>query len=257
MDELFLLPDSASPIAVPRAYWLAQPSLASHIMLLTPSSQTFSRITAAVESKAGHGYYDMEIINSLFSSSCSVLPHRTYSLLTGEFRRARNKHQCFLSKRGDGLGKPEWEEGWDPDRAGKLSGEPAWVHFSDYPLGKPWEREGSKGLWGKMMPGCWNEKGREVKWKEGEERDEEKEGLDCRERELWRGWYEDFWGRREVSSLFPWPSNVGRENDADENREYVVRNDDFDVRGRISVYYVHCVCSFVGCSYGKRIHMNL
>jgi hypothetical protein len=121
LDELFLLPPS--PITLPRAYWLDTPTLASHIMLITPSSEQFSSIEKAV-GKAGLGVYDMEIVNQLFGKMCQVMPHQRYALLTGEFRRDRDKHMQYLDP----------GEVWN---ATQIRENARLVHFSDYPMPKP------------------------------------------------------------------------------------------------------------------------
>ncbi|KAG9233973.1 nucleotide-diphospho-sugar transferase [Amylocarpus encephaloides] len=123
MDELFLLPPATA--AMPRAYWLETPTLASHIMLIQPSTAEYLRAQKAV-AKAQLGTYDMEIINKLYGTSCIVLPHRPYALLTGEFRRPNDRHRQYL---GGG-------EDWDAEKAKR---EAKLIHFSDHPMPKPWD----------------------------------------------------------------------------------------------------------------------
>jgi alpha-N-acetylglucosamine transferase len=165
MDELFFIPSTT--VAMPHAYWLDHPFLTSHIMVIQPSVHEFSRIQAAMKS-AGHGVYDMDVVNKLYGAACLVLAHRKYALLTGEFRS--DDHRKYL-----GGGK------WDPE---KVLEEAKFVHFSDDPLPKPWEvtqRELEK-----MKPECGKEDvGRE----------------DCRNRDVWLEFYRDFKERRRVCSL--------------------------------------------------------
>ena len=182
LDELFSIP--STPVALPRAYWLGQPTLASHIMVITPSTSTFSTVLDAINNQAQFGTYDMEIVNNLFGSSCRILPHKRYSLLTGELRRTEKQgHRNYLSDRGDGRskGKGKWKKGWNPEEAVE---DASWVHFSDDPLPKPWQAV-DEDRWERMKPKC--------KGKRGEERD-------CTERNVWVGFYEEFWDRMEVSS---------------------------------------------------------
>jgi hypothetical protein len=167
LDALFFLPPS--PIILPRAYWLPQPKLSSHVMLLTPSSQTFSKIQTSIDG-ATRGTYDMEIINSLLGSSCSILPHQIYALLTGEFRSPDPEHKAFVGEKGR----------WDPE---KVMGEANFVHFSDYPFPKPWQ-ETSAEEQEEAVPECVI----------GKERLKD----DCRAREIWIGLYKDFKARRMV-----------------------------------------------------------
>jgi len=170
LDELFFLPPA--PVVVPKAYWLPTPKLSSHIMLLTPSSTTFAKIQEEIE-KATKGIYDMEIINSLFGSTCSILPHQAYALLTGELRSPDPEHKAFLDSA---------TMEWDPDRVMK---EATFVHFSDYPFPKPWQ-ETSAEEQERAVPECVvNDQG---------------ENVDCRARNIWIGLYKDFKARRKVYS---------------------------------------------------------
>jgi alpha-N-acetylglucosamine transferase len=165
LDGLFFLP--STPVVLPRAYWLEKLKLSSHIMVLEPSAASFERIQRAIEG-ATRGTYDMEIINTLFGSSCSILPHQEYAFLTGEFRSS--DHERFLGSKGE----------WDPEQVNK---EVKFVHFSDYPFPKPWE-ETSVEQQEAAVPKCVG--GDQV----GK--------VDCRAREIWIGLYKDFKARRKV-----------------------------------------------------------
>ena len=113
MDDLFLVP--ATPLALPRAYWLNN-TLASRLFLITPSASAFSRIQDAI-SKAKPDEYDMDIINRLYGKNAMILPHRPYTILTSEFRHSRKEDHT------NWLGDPEEE--WDP---GKILREVRHVH---------------------------------------------------------------------------------------------------------------------------------
>ncbi|CAK3989925.1 Hypothetical predicted protein [Lecanosticta acicola] len=162
MDELFLLPET--PVAMPRAYWNQMPEqqkvpqLTSALTLLQPSTAAFHRILAAIAERRETDY-DMEILNSLYGSSALVLPHRPYTLLTGEFRL--EDHSAYM---GEG-------NTWDPK---EVLGEAKYVHFSDFPLPKPWISMAmvDAGVLEAIRP-----KGK-------------------REREVWEWIYRDFRGRR-------------------------------------------------------------
>ncbi|APA06062.1 hypothetical protein sscle_01g008320 [Sclerotinia sclerotiorum 1980 UF-70] len=180
MDELFVAPMSNSTqILAPRAYWLdAQgiPQLASHIMLIKPSTSAFERLQVEFK-KAGLGTYDMDIINSAFTEqkdSCGLLDHQIYALLTGEFRRPITKHSGFW-------GKGHEMDIWDPESVFKKS---KFVHFSDWPMRKPWKLNNLE--WTVWAPKC-------VPVEEGD---------DCRARDIWDGLYKDFRERRIVSLFF-------------------------------------------------------
>ncbi|KAK8085530.1 hypothetical protein PG997_006801 [Apiospora hydei] len=168
MDELFLSP--ASPVAMPRAYWLfpEKKILSSQLMLVQPSAAEFDRVMQKVEA-AGLDDYDMEIVNQLYIDQAMILPHRPYDLLTGEFR-GDGSHEKYL-----GTDREEW----DPVR---IYNEAKFLHFSDYPVPKPWLTM-SEAVRLKNQPKC-------VK-KDGQE--------DCSARTLWNGFYTDFMTRRKVS----------------------------------------------------------
>lgn len=138
MDELFLLPPC--PIAMPRAYWLLEKAnitspmaLASHVMVIQPSEREFARIQRSVE-RAADDEYDMELLNKMYADTAMVLPHRPYTMLSSEFRETN--HSLYL-----GSDDPEW------DPAAVLR-EARTVHFSDYPMPKPWK--GKLTAWDEM-----------------------------------------------------------------------------------------------------------
>ncbi|KAL4886460.1 nucleotide-diphospho-sugar transferase [Aspergillus karnatakaensis] len=177
MDHYFLSP--LAPVAVPRAYWLTKEDskqasikdqiLGSHIMLLEPNEGNFARIMAEAEVS---GDFDMEILNHLFADSAMILPHRRYALLTGEFRN--KDHRLYLSEDRDA----EWNAMAEASRA-------YLVHFSDWPLPKPWLPH-SKQEWEAVMPGCGD----------GEEDKEREDRPRCADRVIWTGFYEEFWADR-------------------------------------------------------------
>lgn len=168
MDELFLMP--SSPVAMPRAYWLEN-TLSSQLVLIEPSEFEFQRILKAFDSRSSHDF-DMEIVNNLYGSDCIVIPHRKYDLLTGEFRA--KEHRKYLGSQ---------EETWDPQ---KVLDEAKFVHFSDWPLLKPWLPH-EKAQEEKLQPECHATNA----------------GLDCRDREIWLGLYADFVRRRKICDIQP------------------------------------------------------
>ncbi|RDW77231.1 glycosyltransferase family 8 protein [Coleophoma cylindrospora] len=164
MDELFLI--APAPVVLPRAYWLKSKILGSELMLIQPSSKEFARVQKGI-SRAAQGQYDMEIVNKLYGKDAFVLPHRPYTFMTGDFKDA---------------GHPAWkdpEEKWDPEKVLK---EAKYVHFSDWPLAKPWVWEGENHI-EKSRPKCLKD---EVT----------KEETDCRARDVWNWMYSDFAQRR-------------------------------------------------------------
>lgn len=171
MDELFTLPPTT--VAMPRAYWLPQPNpnqLTSSVLLVEPSHREFGRIERAV-SNAAERDFDMEILNQLYNRSAMVLPHKPYFLVTGEFRNNETMgHEPYL---GDG------EVAWDAKRVRR---EAKYVHFSDWPMPKPWIKPPADFV-AAHQPDC----GLEGKG----------EG-DCTTRKVWLELYGDFAARRKV-----------------------------------------------------------
>lgn len=169
MDELFLLPPAS--VAMPRAYWLGPTIFTSALLLIQPSSEEFARMQDAIKT-AGDGEYDMEILNDLYDQSCMVLPHRPYIMLSAEFRDS-GYHENYLGN---------ISEIWDPET---IFREAKYVHFSDWPMPKPWLRPMPEVL-DNTQPTCY------IAY-DGEE--------DCRARDIWLGFYSDFETRRKVSLI--------------------------------------------------------
>jgi len=178
LDSLFLLP--AAEIAMPYVYW-GQPTgwgYSSQLLLLTPSTSTFSLIETAIKN-AAPDQYDMDILNSLFKNRILRIPQRPYNLLSGEFRRTN--HDAYLSTRSSLTPPPSKRipsQTWDPEEA--LSSA-AYLHFSDWPIPKPWMRA-SQALLNTYMPKC-----RKSEWFGA---------TDCRDRNVWTKLYFDFALRR-------------------------------------------------------------
>ncbi|KAH7110089.1 glucose N-acetyltransferase 1 [Dendryphion nanum] len=169
LDELFLLPPT--PIAMPRAYWYdsAPVPLTSLLMVLTPSLPEFNRLRSLTTAGGNQAMvqahkFDMELMNERFGAHAMVLPHRPYALLSGEFR-AKN-HTAYLGNPAE-----EWS-------AEKAYAEAKLVHFSDWPLPKPWIMWPLEGL-AEIQPDCSGSR----------------QGS-CAERRIWKGLYEDFRRRR-------------------------------------------------------------
>ncbi|KAF6829974.1 alphan-acetylglucosamine transferase [Colletotrichum musicola] len=168
MDHLFLVP--RAPVAVPRAYWLNELEataeehvLSSHVMLIEPDTQLHD---ALVEESLSSGMLDMDLVNRRFKDTAMLLPHRRLALLTGEFRGG--DHQRYLS--------PNRHEEWDP--VAEASGA-YMVHFSDWPMPKPWEPRTAE-QWSAALPAC-----------EASEADRPGRPR-CADRLVWTGFYEDY-----------------------------------------------------------------
>lgn len=167
LDELFFIPPA--PAVMPHAYWLRKPTMSSHIMVLTPSEDAFRSVEDIIERRAGKGFYDMEIMNSLFGGTCEVLPHEPYALLTGEFRN--KDHSAFLKSRSG--------RAWNPKDVLKQA---KMVHFSDNPLPKPWVAKDERIL--AARPDC---------------SFDAENGEECRGQEVWLDFYKKFRQKRNVS----------------------------------------------------------
>jgi alpha-N-acetylglucosamine transferase len=178
LDSLFLLPPA--DVAMPYIYW-GQPTgwgFSSQLLLLTPSNRTFAEIQMAIE-RASPNEYDMDILNSLFKSRILRIPQRPYNLLSGEFRRT--SHAAYfspLSTYNPPFVKPNPRETWDPEVALNNA---AYLHFSDWPIPKPWMRA-SQTLLNTYMPKC--------------HKSEWFGATDCRDRHVWSKLYYDFAVRR-------------------------------------------------------------
>ncbi|KAJ5816659.1 hypothetical protein N7447_008892 [Penicillium robsamsonii] len=165
MDELFLMPPC--PLALPRAYWLNPDEriMTSALLLIQPSHFEFNRIMTAIET-AGPSDYDMEVMNHLYRDSALILPHRPYIMLSGELRN--NNHSKYLGNSN---------ETWNPD---KMLKEAKFVHFSDWPIPKPWVDLPSS-IMDTNQPSCHMDMSGH---------------LDCRDRDYWLELYADFTKRR-------------------------------------------------------------
>lgn len=179
LDELFFLPPTT--VAMPRAYWLLPQSkaLSSLLAVIEPSFREHSVLTQSLKAaQAGQielnlteNRYDMEILNERYGDSAMVLPHRQYALISGEFRTKH--HYNFLGND---------QEEWNPDR---VLANAKFVHFSDWPLPKPWVMWSQEQL-AKLQPACDNNPGTP-------------EESGCRDREVWKQLYDDFRRKRKVS----------------------------------------------------------
>ncbi|KAJ5741200.1 uncharacterized protein N7511_008517 [Penicillium nucicola] len=167
MDELFFLPPC--PLAFPRAYWLDPDHrvMTSYLMIIEPSELEFDRIVTATATSQTSDY-DMEIVNAIYRDHALIIPHRPYTLLTGEFREV--VHAKYLGSS---------REVWNPQKALM---EAKTVHFSDWPVPKPWVDFPSNAM-NEHKPSC--------HWNVTSGGDD-----DCRDRDYWLGIYFDFNNRR-------------------------------------------------------------
>jgi hypothetical protein len=167
-DDLFFLPPAK--VAMPRAYWSKEKPmpLTSLLVLLEPSAVEFrALVNASWNVAVGAHKYDMELLNERYGESALVLPHRPF-LITGELRGS--DHKAYLGND---------YESWDAYQA---LADASLIHFSDWPLPKPWVMwpiEGMRALRPKckVNPGTVLESG-------------------CEEREVWMIIYDDFRRRR-------------------------------------------------------------
>ncbi|KAF9874585.1 hypothetical protein CkaCkLH20_07722 [Colletotrichum karsti] len=167
MDHIFSSPKAA--VALPRAYWLneidtpvSEQVLSSHVMLIEPNESLHKKL---VKGSLSSGKLDMDLVNSMFKDSATILPHRRLALLTGEFRDS--DHQKYLAPGNDR---------WDPV---KEASNAYLVHFSDWPMPKPWEPR-TKAQWEAALPGCTDEGANST------------DQPQCADRLVWTGFYEDY-----------------------------------------------------------------
>ncbi|KAJ4328350.1 hypothetical protein N0V84_001221 [Fusarium piperis] len=165
MDELFQLPPCS--VAMPRAYWFMKDDppktmLASHVMVVQPDKVEMERILHKIET-IENTEYDMEVINDLYLDSAMVIPHRPYGLLTAEFRM--KDHSQYLGSN---------TEKWD---AVAVMNEAKYVHFSDWPVPKPWVQDSAMRL--QKQPQCPTADGKDTQ-------------ETCVEREIWNKLYTEF-----------------------------------------------------------------
>lgn len=163
MDELFLL--GPARVAMPESYWEEPPKLSSQLLLVQPSADEYDRIEKAIEG-ANNVEYDKEIFNELYNDTAMVLDHKVYDLITSTFA---GEHQGYL----DG------GQQWDPDVALETA---KFLHFSDWPVPKPWIHADPRVV-EQNQPSCLHNP-------------TNGNPTDCRNRELWLGFYDDFRTRR-------------------------------------------------------------
>ncbi|KAJ5768783.1 Glucose N-acetyltransferase 1 [Penicillium odoratum] len=189
MDELFFLPKAQ--IAMPRAYWLLPEvhTLSSLMAVIEPSFREYTTLREFIQpalagqrdmNQTDHRY-DMEVLNDRYGDSALVLPHRQYGLLSGEFRN--KDHSRYLGSS---------EEEWNPD---KVLAEAKFVHFSDWPMPKPWVMWPGK-LLAELQPACDYFPGTPQE-------------SGCRDREVWKQLYDDNRRqRRDICKILSFPAPV-------------------------------------------------
>lgn len=140
---------------------------ASNVMVIKPSSETFQSImeTLLPNFLNMKNKYDMDLINdqlynlkriiydqfnqfrrlrTLFVPEVLVLPFARYGLLTGSIKN--EQHDSII--RNDILGYKRLDtDGKEiPKELSDLIKESKYIHFSDYPMGKPWEYNSMKDI---------------------------------------------------------------------------------------------------------------
>lgn len=203
-----VLPSMKIPVELLRAYKLEY-QLASYVMVIHPDHSIFKILMEALKHRK-EDEYDMDVINNVFNLKklvesrsnfykldtpivsdselisvkdqeyiplVQIIPHNPYALLSGEFRKLRREHDCYLSdphnlpelgynypdlksrlaitsvdgilkdEESDSFVHPEipyWSWYWKPNVAGygwdpvSILSDAKLIHFSDAPLPKPW-----------------------------------------------------------------------------------------------------------------------
>lgn len=178
MDRYFESPPAR--VALPRAYWLTDKEdksaplrLGSHVMLVEPNLATYDRIMVRASELRK---FDMELINDVFGATAMVLPHRGLAMLSGELRQS--EHSRYLGEDADD---------WNTERELQES---HLIHFSDWPLPKPWLHR-THAQWDEALPKCPDEvegSGEKV--------------VDCPERQAWTNLYASYDFARQETCRF-------------------------------------------------------
>lgn len=199
IDELFFLPlGEGSPVAMPRAYWKLNDNasrgggvrMTSLVIVLKPLPEEAKQLWDAAAGFDNNSYsalpdnalFDMELLNTRYINNAITIPHRPFAMVTGELRRKGSRNHTHYLGNSNEL--------WDAELAIK---EAKLVHFSDWPLPKPWIMW-PNSLMREIRPECEINSGTP-----------EEEG--CENRKIWMSLYDDFRKRRkEVCRLLSVPA---------------------------------------------------
>lgn len=158
-QEIIQSTSSASPLFNFRNGGKNKIKLASNLMVIIPSQETFQSILNVALPKAilKKEYYDMDLINEQlydlkkiiyyqfklfrklkehFVPEVLVLPFAKYGLLTGSIK----KREHYKLLKNDVLGYKRLDENGEDIKQDlqTVLGSCKYIHYSDYPLGKPW-----------------------------------------------------------------------------------------------------------------------
>ena len=157
-------------IGMPDAYW-KHAAFSPNVMLIRPSHSESQRVfNAIINDRSGSESEGEAVVNSLYSDSCLVLPHRPYSLLVREFRQRYDSHEPYLGS---------ISERWN---ATAIVKEAKVVHFTDWPMEKPWIQTKDEVI-SREQPECVLKLDRDRQ-------------VDCTTQNIWKSFYEDFARRR-------------------------------------------------------------
>ena len=179
---MFSLPLLGATAALPRAYCVPdQPVYSPHFMLLKPDRTILTERMLPLFRENKKDVFDMDTMNTVLGPSSLVIPHRPWTMLSGEFFRTDEEHRLYL-----GLSKTDQVE-WDAER--ELA-KAKTVHFSDWPIPKPWV----------LTDPRWTEQ-EAPKCKDSRYQTNSTVmiGTDCRDRNAWLGLRQEFAKRRRVS----------------------------------------------------------
>lgn len=162
LDSVFLLPKA--PLAMPWVYW-GKPTgwaFSNQLMLISPSATEFAKIEVEV-ANASSNDYDLTVVEKLYKNKALKIPQRPYHLMTGELRRTdHSKYMGSSSKK------------WEPEEA---LGRSKLLHFSDWPIPRPWA-SAPQVMLNKHMPKC--------------QKSEWFGATNCKDRMLWMKLYTDY-----------------------------------------------------------------
>ncbi|KAL2074131.1 hypothetical protein VTL71DRAFT_7909 [Oculimacula yallundae] len=167
LDAVFLIPKAI--LAMPWVYWGGSTGWAfsNQMMLITPSASEFAKIEAEIKKPGSDtNGYDLSIAEKLYSRKTLKIPQRPYHLMTGELRL--QDHSKYL---GSG-------QNWDAQEALQKS---KMLHFSDWPIPRPWDGA-PQAMLNKYMPKCL--------------KSEWFGATDCQDRMAWMQLYADYAAKR-------------------------------------------------------------
>lgn len=141
----------------------------SLLVVSNPSPRLASRIRSLAAAHNQSGTFDMELLNDAAAGQALILPHRPLTMLSGELRHTVD-HSKYIGADVTWNATAEFEAAH-------------YIHFSDWPLRKPWLLEDDE-IAREALKRC--------------------NGVDgCEEGELWRTLYDNYRAARRKTCRLP------------------------------------------------------